>query len=87
MERGKSPQRTGINMFSVSTYLLLKSLVYLPVTFQFVLKIMILYVYVYTYDVKKKGRNVLTGQNRIRVERQEYPKKTLIDAIEEKLGD
>jgi len=74
-------------MFSVSTYLLLKSLVYLPVTFQFVLKIMILYVYVYTYDVKKKGRNVLTGQNRIRVERQEYPKKTLIDAIEEKLGD
>lgn len=26
------------------------------------------------------------GKNRIRVERQEYPKKTLIDAIEEKLG-
>ena len=27
------------------------------------------------------------GKNRIRIERQEYPKKTLIDAIEEKLGD
>lgn len=26
------------------------------------------------------------GNNRIRIERQEYPKKTLIDAIEEKLG-
>ena len=26
------------------------------------------------------------GKNRIRIERQEYPKKTLIDAIEEKLG-
>jgi len=26
------------------------------------------------------------GKNRIRVERQEYPKKTLIDAIDEKLG-
>jgi len=26
------------------------------------------------------------GKNRIRVERQEYPKKTIIDAIEEKLG-
>jgi hypothetical protein len=27
------------------------------------------------------------GKNKIRIERQEYPKKTLTDAIEEKLGD
>ena len=27
------------------------------------------------------------GKNRIRIERQEYPKKTVVDAIEEKLGD
>lgn len=26
------------------------------------------------------------GKSRLRIERQEYPKKTLIDAIEEKLG-
>lgn len=43
----------------------------------------------------KNAQHILTrlyvkdfnGKNRIRIERQEYPKKTLIDAIEEKLGD
>jgi hypothetical protein len=46
-------------MFSITKVLGEASLVYLPVSFQIVLKIMTLYVYVYVYNVRKKGRKVL----------------------------
>lgn len=58
MGRDRSHQRTGNSMFNITK--LLVGFVYLPVIFQFILKIMTLYIIYYIiYNARKKGRKVL----------------------------